>query len=112
MKLQLEVITPEKIVYKEEVDEVVVPTENGEIAILPHHVNLVTKIAPGEMMVKTGKTEHFMAITGGLFFGAQYLLILAVGIRALQFSKLQYFLISLIMALFVFSAFYSFLNFK
>lgn len=65
MKLQLEVITPEKIVYKEEVDEVVVPTENGEIAILPHHVNLVTKIAPGEMMVKTGKTEHFMAITGG-----------------------------------------------
>lgn len=61
----LEVITPEKVVYKEEVDEVVVPTDNGQIAILPHHVNLVTRITPGEMIVKKGKTEQYVAITGG-----------------------------------------------
>jgi len=65
MKLQLEVITPEKVVYKEEVDEVIIPTENGQIAILPNHVGLVTKIIPGEMIVKSGKNEHLMAITGG-----------------------------------------------
>ncbi|MCL4354096.1 ATP synthase F1 subunit epsilon [Patescibacteria group bacterium] len=65
MKLHLEVITPEKIVYKEEVDEVIIPTENGQIAILPNHVGLVTRVTPGEMIVKSGKNEHLMAITGG-----------------------------------------------
>ena len=34
-----------------------------------------------------------MGITGGLFLSAQYILILSVGIKALQFSKLQYFLL-------------------
>ena len=33
MNLLLEIITPEKVVYKEEIDEVIVPTINGEIAI-------------------------------------------------------------------------------
>jgi hypothetical protein len=52
-----------------------------------------------------------MGIAGGFFIGSQYILILSVGIKALQFSKLQYFFISLIMALFIFTVVYSFLNF-
>ena len=40
MNLLLEIITPEKVIYKDEVDEVVVPTVNGEIAILPNHISL------------------------------------------------------------------------
>ena len=40
--MELEIVTPEKIIYKGEVDEMIINTADGEIAILPHHVNLVT----------------------------------------------------------------------
>jgi F-type H+-transporting ATPase subunit epsilon len=65
MNLLLEIITPEKVVYKDEVNEVIVPTLNGEIAILPNHVNLLTQIIPGEMIVKKGANHQSLAITGG-----------------------------------------------
>lgn len=61
----LEIITPERIVYKDDVDEVIAPTVSGQITILPHHVNLFTKIEPGELTVKKGKSSQFLAITGG-----------------------------------------------
>lgn len=65
MKLVLEIITPIKVVLSEEVDEVTIPTVNGEISILPNHIDLLTKVKPGEMVIhKNGKTELF-AITGG-----------------------------------------------
>lgn len=65
MNLDFKIITPEKIVFKEEVDEIVVPTRSGEIAILPNHVNLLTQISPGELIVKMGSTTQSIAITGG-----------------------------------------------
>ena len=65
MKLVLEIITPTKVVLSEEVDEVTLPTVNGENSILPNHINLLTKIKPGEMTIhRNGKLELF-AITGG-----------------------------------------------
>lgn len=65
MNLILEIITPEKSVFKEEVDEVIVPTTKGEIAILPNHINLLTTIAAGEIIAKKGSDTHPIAITGG-----------------------------------------------
>ena len=65
MNLILEIITPEKSVFKEEVDEVIVPTPNGEIAILRNHINLLTTIAPGALIAKKGSNTHPIAITGG-----------------------------------------------
>ena len=65
MNLLLEIITPEKVVYKDEVSEVVAPTVNGEIAILPNHVSLLTQINPGELIIKKGTTQQYLAITGG-----------------------------------------------
>jgi F-type H+-transporting ATPase subunit epsilon len=65
MKLFLEIITPTKVVLSEEVDEITIPTVNGEISILPNHIDLLTKIKPGEMIIhRNGKIELF-AITGG-----------------------------------------------
>lgn len=65
MKLVLEIITPTKVVLNEEVDELTIPTVNGEISILPNHIDLLTKITPGEMIIrKNNKIEPF-AITGG-----------------------------------------------
>lgn len=65
MTLQLEIITPEKIVFKDEVTEAIVPTTNGQISILPNHVGLLTQVTPGELIVKKGNTSEFLAITGG-----------------------------------------------
>ena len=65
MNLYLEIITPEKSVYKDEVSEVVVPTADGEIAILPNHINLLTQINPGELIIKKGSSNQSLAITGG-----------------------------------------------
>lgn len=63
--MHLEIITPEKVVFSDEIDELIVPTVNGEIAILPHHVNLLTQLEPGEMTIKQkGKMQH-LAVTGG-----------------------------------------------
>lgn len=65
MNLLLEIITPEKVIYKDEVDEIIVPTENGEIAILPNHINLLTQVIPGELIIKKGTGQQYLAITGG-----------------------------------------------
>ena len=65
MTFHLEIITPEKVVYKNDIDEVVVPTENGQIAILPNHVGLLTQIIPGEIIVKKGGSQQALAVTGG-----------------------------------------------
>jgi len=65
MTFHLEIITPEKVVYKNDIDEVVVPTENGQIAILPNHVGLLTQVIPGEIIVKKGGGRQVLAVTGG-----------------------------------------------
>jgi F-type H+-transporting ATPase subunit epsilon len=63
--MHLTIITPEKTVLRDEIDELLVPTAGGQIGILPHHINLVTQITPGEMIIKYNKKERFYAITGG-----------------------------------------------
>lgn len=65
MKLVLEIITPTKVVLSEEVDELTVPTVDGEISILPNHVNLLTKLMPGEMVIRNGSKSDLFAVTGG-----------------------------------------------
>ncbi len=65
MKLLLEIITPVKVVLSEEVDEITIPTVDGEISILPNHINLLTKVAPGEMVIRKGSSTDLFAITGG-----------------------------------------------
>lgn len=64
--MQLEIVTPEKIVFQQDnVDEIITETLNGQIAILPNHVNLVTQVIPGEMIIKIKGKEEYLAVTGG-----------------------------------------------
>ncbi len=65
MKLILEIITPTKVLLKEEVDEITLPTVTGEISILPNHVDLLTKVKPGEMVIKRNNKVELFAIMGG-----------------------------------------------
>ncbi len=56
--LKLKIITPERTVYQDEVFEVVVPTEAGEITVLPDHMPLVSVIKTGEIRIrKEGQPE-------------------------------------------------------
>lgn len=64
-KLHLEIITPEKVVFTDEVDMVVVPGIEGDLGILPGHVPLFTKVRAGELMVRKSDSQTFLAITGG-----------------------------------------------
>ncbi|MBI2598842.1 ATP synthase F1 subunit epsilon [Candidatus Curtissbacteria bacterium] len=59
--LHLQIITPEKIVFDDEVDQVSLPTATGQITILPHHVALVTSVKPGELIFKKHSKEELLA---------------------------------------------------
>lgn len=63
--MHLQIITPEKIVFDDEIDEILVPTDKGQIGILPHHINLITNLSSGEMIVKVKGKERFFGLTGG-----------------------------------------------
>ncbi len=65
MPLHLEVITPERKVYEDDVDMVVAPATEGYVGILPHHVPLFTTLGPGEFKVKKGGVEELLAVFGG-----------------------------------------------
>lgn len=63
--MKLEIVTPERKVYSDEVDQVSLPTPNGEITVLPNHIPLVTQVKPGELVIKkAGKTMHLVTGTG------------------------------------------------
>ncbi|MCP5532982.1 MAG: ATP synthase F1 subunit epsilon [Akkermansiaceae bacterium] len=49
MPLQLDIVTPEKKVFSDMVDNVYLPGADGEMGILPQHAGLVTALQPGEM---------------------------------------------------------------
>jgi F-type H+-transporting ATPase subunit epsilon len=63
--LHLEVITPERRVYEDDVDMVIAPASEGYVGILPHHAPLLTGLGPGAFRVKKGDVEEVLAVFGG-----------------------------------------------
>ncbi len=63
--MHLKVLTPNKEIFSEEIDELIVNTVDGQIGILPNHIQLVTRIMPGEMILKIKGKQQYFAITGG-----------------------------------------------
>ncbi len=61
----LEVVSPDGVSFSGAVDEVVLPTTTGEIAILPNHAPLFTKLAEGEATIKQSGKDIHLAIFGG-----------------------------------------------
>ena len=64
--LRLELVTPDAIVYSEDVELVTLPTVEGQMGVFPQHVRLITKLVPGEMMVRKDGHEDFLAVGEGL----------------------------------------------
>jgi F-type H+-transporting ATPase subunit epsilon len=66
-RLHLEVITPERLVFKAEVDSVEVPGLDGELGILPGHTELVSQLKPaGLLTYHQGDEKGEIAISDGL----------------------------------------------
>lgn len=63
--IRLDIVTAERLVYSEDVDVVVAPGIDGELAILPRHAPLMTALQPGELRVKQSGEEFSLAVTGG-----------------------------------------------
>jgi F-type H+-transporting ATPase subunit epsilon len=63
--MQLEIVSPERRAYADEVDMVVVPGIDGELGILPNHTRLLSALGTGELRIKKGGTETMMFISGG-----------------------------------------------
>jgi F-type H+-transporting ATPase subunit epsilon len=63
--LRLEIVTPERKVYENDVNMVVVKGVEGEMGILPHHIPLVTPLKVAPVKAKIGNTEEFIAVHGG-----------------------------------------------
>jgi F-type H+-transporting ATPase subunit epsilon len=65
MPIQLEIVTPERLAYSDEVDAVTLPGGEGELGVLPHHAPLVATLGVGELRIRKGGAEESFAIVGG-----------------------------------------------
>ena len=63
--LKLEIVTPEAKTYSEDVDMVTLPGVEGEMGIYPQHVPLLTQVSAGEVVVRKGGQDYFLAIGEG-----------------------------------------------
>ena len=64
--MQLKSVTPEREVLSDDVDQVTLPTQDGEITVLPHHIALVSVLKPGELVIKKGSEVIPFAVSGGM----------------------------------------------
>jgi F-type H+-transporting ATPase subunit epsilon len=61
----LEIVSPEGVSFDDSVNEVILPTSTGEIAVLPNHAPLFTKLVEGEATIILGSKHTHIAILGG-----------------------------------------------
>lgn len=64
-KLTVEIVTPDRSLVREEVDELQVPGAEGYLGILPGHAPLLATLKVGELWYRTGQERHYLAIAGG-----------------------------------------------
>lgn len=65
--MRFKLVTPERVVFEEEgIISITLPTEEGEITILPHHIPIVAKLRPGVAFLKRDDgSDEEIAVSGG-----------------------------------------------
>jgi len=64
-KIQLRIVTPERSLVSEEVDELVVPGVDGYLGALPGHTPLLTSLKIGEIKYRSGHAWSYLAVSWG-----------------------------------------------
>lgn len=78
LKIKFKIVTPEKTVIEDEVDQVTLPVTDGEVTILPNHRSYIASLKAGEIMVKRDGQEINLATAGGFVeFDQNKLIVLA-----------------------------------
>ena len=78
VKIKFKIVTSEKTVFEDEVDQATFETSSGQITILPNHRSYITSLESGEAMVKIKGEEIFLSISGGFIeFHNNTLIVLA-----------------------------------
>ena len=64
-KLTLEIVTPDRAVVRETVDEVFLPGSEGYLGVLPGHTPLLATLKVGQLWYRIGQEKRYLAIAGG-----------------------------------------------
>lgn len=64
-KLKLKIVTPEKLILEESVEQVTIPTTEGEVTILPEHIPMIAGLASGDVVAFSNGEHIPMAVSGG-----------------------------------------------
>ena len=64
-RITLEIATPTRLAVAETVDEIVIPGSQGYFGVLPGHAAFLTTLGIGELMYRTGRDEHYLAVANG-----------------------------------------------
>jgi len=64
-KFKTEIVTPEKVVFSEEIESLVIPAERGYLGVLAGHAPLLCTLQPGEIRIKGDKGEQHFSTSGG-----------------------------------------------
>ena len=64
-KISLEIVTPDRSIVREQVDELQLPGSEGYLGVLPGHTPLLTTLTVGELWYRMGGATHHLAISGG-----------------------------------------------
>ena len=64
-KIKFEIATAERVIYSDDVDIVIAPGIEGQMAILPSHAPLLTMLQPGELVVRKDGEETAIFVSGG-----------------------------------------------
>src|SRR5678816_1630837 len=63
--LELQIVTPERLLLKEQVDEVEIPGSEGYFGVLPGHTPLLASLAVGELWYRKGQEKTYLSIAFG-----------------------------------------------
>jgi F-type H+-transporting ATPase subunit epsilon len=63
--LDVEIVTPNRVLLRDQVDELNLPGELGYLGILPGHTAFLTTLGQGELMYRKGEQRHYLAIFWG-----------------------------------------------
>ena len=64
-KLTLEIVTPDRALDNEQVDEVELPGSEGYFGVLPGHTELLASLQVGELWYRVGQEKHYLAVAFG-----------------------------------------------
>jgi F-type H+-transporting ATPase subunit epsilon len=78
MEIHFKIVTPERTVFEDTIDQATLPVADGEITILPNHRSYIGALKAGEIYLKKDNKEFNFAISGGFIeFNANNLVVLA-----------------------------------